>query len=233
MALPSADALIAQVSDGNLDYAVVPSIDAAASRNIFLDYDVALPVGRQARPAWAVAPRSRRCATSSTRSSRRRARDGTLARLAERYFCRRAAGRAHRRRRVPGAHQTPAAANTGARSSARRSPPASSGGCSRRSPTRSRNGTRSPPARPACAASCRSPRTPRSTWASPTGSIRAAAVLGAARTCATSRPSCRRASPSPTARGSRSPRSTSASRTSRTRASWRRSRSSIRTCGAT
>ena len=51
--------------------------------------------------------------------------------------------------------------------------------------------------------------------------------------CATSRPSCRRASPSPTAPGSRWPRSTSASGISRTPGCWRRSRSSIRTTGAT
>ena len=56
MALPSAEALIAKVSEGNVDYAIVPSIDAAASRNIFLDYDVGFPVGAKRDLAWAVAP---------------------------------------------------------------------------------------------------------------------------------------------------------------------------------
>ena len=48
--LPSADALIAQVSEGRVDYAVVSSLHAAIARNVHLDFDVAFAVGAQARP---------------------------------------------------------------------------------------------------------------------------------------------------------------------------------------
>jgi ribose transport system substrate-binding protein len=56
MSLPSADALIGQVDEGDVDYAVVPSIDAAVARNVFLDFDVAFTVGPKRDLAWAVAP---------------------------------------------------------------------------------------------------------------------------------------------------------------------------------
>ena len=75
MALPSAEALIAQVSDGNVDYAIVPSIDAAASRNIFLDYDVGFSVGAKRDLAWAV----RAAAAEAARRARRVLRAGARA----------------------------------------------------------------------------------------------------------------------------------------------------------
>ena len=64
---------------------------------------------------------------------------------------------------------------------ARRKPPASNGGCWRRSRTRNRNGTRRRPARPACAGSCSSPRTRRVTSASSDRLDPQASALGAAR----------------------------------------------------
>jgi membrane-bound lytic murein transglycosylase F len=86
MALPSADALIAQVSDGHVDYAVVPSIDAAAARNIFLDYDVGFSVGAKRDLAWAVAPLQGKLRDALDAFLAQARRDGLLKRLADRYF---------------------------------------------------------------------------------------------------------------------------------------------------
>ena len=86
MALPSADALIAQVSDGHVDYAIVPSIDAAASRNVFLDYDVGFTVGAKRDLAWAVAPLQGKLRDEIDAFFAQSRRDGLLKRLAERYF---------------------------------------------------------------------------------------------------------------------------------------------------
>ena len=88
--LPSADALIGAVSAGNLNYAVVPSIDAAAARNVFLDFDEAFVVGPKRDLAWAVAPAHRALRDDIDRYFAGLRRDGTLAHLADRYF---AAGR--------------------------------------------------------------------------------------------------------------------------------------------
>jgi membrane-bound lytic murein transglycosylase F len=84
--LPSADALIGQVSDGNVDYAVVPSIDAAASRNIFMDYDVGFAVGVKRDLAWAVAPMQSTLQDELDAFLAQASRDGLLKRLADRYF---------------------------------------------------------------------------------------------------------------------------------------------------
>jgi membrane-bound lytic murein transglycosylase F len=86
MALPSADALIAQVSDGHVDYAIVPSIDAAAARNIFLDYDVGFSVGAKRDLAWAVAPLQGKLRDELDAFLVQARRDGLLKRLADRYF---------------------------------------------------------------------------------------------------------------------------------------------------
>ena len=84
--LPSADALIAQVSEGQIDYAVVPSIDAAVARNIYLDFDVAFPAGPKRDLAWAVAPRQRKLREDLDAFFAKARKDGLLARLTERYF---------------------------------------------------------------------------------------------------------------------------------------------------
>ncbi len=86
MALPSADALIAQVSEGTVDYAIVASIDAAASRNIFLDYDVGFSVGAKRDLAWAVAPLQQKLREDLDAFFALARRDGLLKRLADRYF---------------------------------------------------------------------------------------------------------------------------------------------------
>ena len=86
MALPSAEALVAQVSEGNVDYAIVPSIDAAASRNTFLDYDVGFAVGGKRDLAWAVAPLQLQLRDELDAFLARSKRDGLLKRLEERYL---------------------------------------------------------------------------------------------------------------------------------------------------
>jgi membrane-bound lytic murein transglycosylase F len=82
----SADALIAQVADGTISYAVVASSDVALARNIYLDFDVAFPAGPRREFAWAVAPGYPELRNALDAFFARVRKDGTLARLAERYF---------------------------------------------------------------------------------------------------------------------------------------------------
>ena len=82
----SADGLIAQVAEGTLNYAVVASSDAAIARNIYLDFDVAFPAGPRREFAWAVAPGNSELRNALDAFFARLRKDGTLARLAERYF---------------------------------------------------------------------------------------------------------------------------------------------------
>jgi membrane-bound lytic murein transglycosylase F len=82
---PSAESLIAEVSDGKLDYAIVGSNEAAVSRNIYLNYDVAFAAGGRRELAWAVAPSFAKLRDDLDRFFARARRDGTLARLTERY----------------------------------------------------------------------------------------------------------------------------------------------------
>jgi membrane-bound lytic murein transglycosylase F len=82
----SADALIAQVADGTLSYAVVASSDAALARNIYLDFDVAFTAGPRREFAWAVAPGYPELRDSLDAFLAKLRKDGTLARLADRYF---------------------------------------------------------------------------------------------------------------------------------------------------
>jgi membrane-bound lytic murein transglycosylase F len=84
----SADELIAQVADGTVSYAVVASTDAAVARNIYLDFDVAFAAGPRREFAWAVAPGYPELRDALDKFFARLRRDGTLARLAERYFAR-------------------------------------------------------------------------------------------------------------------------------------------------
>ncbi|MGA8033229.1 MAG: membrane-bound lytic murein transglycosylase MltF [Casimicrobiaceae bacterium] len=81
----SSDALIAQVSEGTLDYAIVPSSDASAARNIHLDFDVAFPAGPRHDFAWAVAPGAQALREALDAFIERLRKDGTLARIVDRY----------------------------------------------------------------------------------------------------------------------------------------------------
>jgi peptidoglycan lytic transglycosylase F len=84
----SADELIAQVADGTVSYAIVASSDAAVARNVYLDFDVAFAAGPRREFAWAVAPGYPELRDALDTFFARLRRDGTLARLAERYFAR-------------------------------------------------------------------------------------------------------------------------------------------------
>lgn len=81
----SSDALIARVSEGAIDYAIVPSRDASAARNIHLDFDVAFPAGARGDFAWAVASGDESLRDALDAFIARLRGDGTLARLADRY----------------------------------------------------------------------------------------------------------------------------------------------------
>jgi membrane-bound lytic murein transglycosylase F len=82
----SSDALIAEVAEGTISYAVVASSDATMARNIYLDFDVAFAAGPRREFAWAVAPGYPELRNALDAYFARLRRDGTLARLAERYF---------------------------------------------------------------------------------------------------------------------------------------------------
>ena len=84
--LRSADALIAQVSEGDVDFAVVPSIDAAVARNIYLEFDIAFTVGPKRDLAWVVSPANRTLRDDLDRFFAKARADGLLTRLADRYF---------------------------------------------------------------------------------------------------------------------------------------------------
>ena len=86
MKLASADALLALVDEGKVDYAVVSSIDAAIGRNIYLDVETAFPLGTKRELAWAVDGRQTALVLELDAFLADVRRDGTLARLVERYF---------------------------------------------------------------------------------------------------------------------------------------------------
>jgi membrane-bound lytic murein transglycosylase F len=84
--LPSAAGVIAQVSDGLIDYAIVGSLAAAVARAIYLDFDVAFALGFKRDVAWAVSPRFARLREDLDRFLAGARRDGTIKRLGERYL---------------------------------------------------------------------------------------------------------------------------------------------------
>ncbi|CAG0992041.1 membrane-bound lytic murein transglycosylase F [Burkholderiales bacterium] len=86
MRLASADALLALVDEGKVDYAVVSSIDSAVGRNIYLDVVTAFPLGPRRELAWAVSGSFPAIAHELDAFLARVKRDGTLARLTEHYF---------------------------------------------------------------------------------------------------------------------------------------------------
>jgi len=77
--------LIARVSDGAIGYAIAGSLAAGIARNIYLDFDVAFPVGGKRSFAWAVPEQFPELAADLDQFIERVKRDGTLARLVERY----------------------------------------------------------------------------------------------------------------------------------------------------
>jgi membrane-bound lytic murein transglycosylase F len=86
MDVASADALMSLVDEGSVACAVVTSFDAAIGRNIYLDVEVAFPLGAKRELAWAVSGRYPELARDLDAFLARMQREGTLARLSERYF---------------------------------------------------------------------------------------------------------------------------------------------------
>jgi membrane-bound lytic murein transglycosylase F len=88
LALPSTEALISQVSDGTLSYAIVASSEANATRSVYLAFDTAFLVAGKQELAWAFPSTETRLRDEVDRFFARCRRDGTLARLIERYYSR-------------------------------------------------------------------------------------------------------------------------------------------------
>ncbi len=84
--LPTADALIAQVDDASVNYAIVTSADVALARNIHLGFDVAFAAGPKRDLAWAVPASGRALRDRLDAFIDRVHRDGTLSLLLDRYF---------------------------------------------------------------------------------------------------------------------------------------------------
>ena len=86
MALASAGALISQVSDGLLNYAVVASNEAEAVRNVYLNFEHGFAVARKQELVWVFPATQVRLRDQVDTFFARLRRDGTLQRLTERYF---------------------------------------------------------------------------------------------------------------------------------------------------
>jgi len=84
--LPSAEALIARVSDGSLDYAIVSSMQAAIARHIYLNFDVAFRAGPGHELAWLVPESAHDLRTKLDAFIEKSKGNGFLARLTDRYF---------------------------------------------------------------------------------------------------------------------------------------------------
>ena len=84
--VPTSEALISQVAEGSIDYAIVPSNDAAVARNVYLDFEVAFAAGPRRELAWAVTPGQSALRNALDQYFARLRKDGTLARYVDRYF---------------------------------------------------------------------------------------------------------------------------------------------------
>jgi membrane-bound lytic murein transglycosylase F len=84
--LASAEALISQVSDGALNYAVVASNEAEAARNVYLNFERGFVVAKKQELVWVFPATQRRLRDQVDTFFARLRRDGTLQRLIERYF---------------------------------------------------------------------------------------------------------------------------------------------------
>jgi membrane-bound lytic murein transglycosylase F len=86
VALASTEALISQVSDGVIDYAIVASNEAEALRNVYLNFDRAFTVAKKQELVWVLAPTHSTMRDKVNEFFERLRRDGTLQRLIDRYF---------------------------------------------------------------------------------------------------------------------------------------------------
>ncbi|MDQ6916875.1 MAG: membrane-bound lytic murein transglycosylase MltF [Pseudomonadota bacterium] len=88
LALPSTEALISQVSDGTSNYAIVASSEANATRSVYLEFDTAFMIGGKQELAWAFPAGEIRLRDQVDTFFARCRKDGTLAKLIERYYSR-------------------------------------------------------------------------------------------------------------------------------------------------
>jgi membrane-bound lytic murein transglycosylase F len=86
LALASTEALIRQVSDGTIDYAIVASNDAEALRNVHLNFERAFAVARKQELVWVFPPAQALLRDQVNSFFADLKKDGTLQRLIERYF---------------------------------------------------------------------------------------------------------------------------------------------------
>jgi membrane-bound lytic murein transglycosylase F len=86
LALASTEALVRQVSDGSIDYAIVASNDAEALRNIHLNFERAFAVAGKQELVWAFPPTQTSLRDQVNAFFADLKKDGTLQRLIERYF---------------------------------------------------------------------------------------------------------------------------------------------------
>jgi membrane-bound lytic murein transglycosylase F len=84
--LPSTEAMISQVSDGTLSYAIVASNDAEAARHIYLNFDRAFAVAGRQQLVWAFPSGQRQLRDRVNAFFAELRRDGRLQRLIDRYF---------------------------------------------------------------------------------------------------------------------------------------------------
>lgn len=84
--LPSTEAMISQVSDGTLNYAIVASNDAEAARHVYLNFDKAFAVAGKQELVWAFPPTERKLRDRVNAFFAQLRRDGRLQRLIDRYF---------------------------------------------------------------------------------------------------------------------------------------------------
>ena len=86
LTLASAGALISQVSDGALNYAVVASNEAEAVRNVYLNFERGFAVAKKQEMVWVFPATQVRLRDQVDIFFARLRRDGTLQRLTERYY---------------------------------------------------------------------------------------------------------------------------------------------------
>lgn len=88
LALPSTEALISQVSDGTSSYAIVASSEANATRSVYLAFDTAFMIAGKQELAWAFPASEARLRDQVDSFFTRCRKDGTLAKLIDRYYSR-------------------------------------------------------------------------------------------------------------------------------------------------
>jgi len=84
--LPSADALIARVSGGDIDFALVSSLQASVARNVYLDFDVGFAAGPKLELAWLLPADEHGLRNRLDAFLQKARRSGLVARLAARYL---------------------------------------------------------------------------------------------------------------------------------------------------